>query len=51
MSLIFQRAKCAFSGERIWYHSLIEEDKVEEVKNFEFVDDVYPYKTKLIARG
>ena len=33
------------------YHSLIEEDKVDEVKNLDFVKDVYPYKTKLIARG
>lgn len=33
------------------YHSLTEEDKVEVIRDFDFVDDVYPYKTKLIARG
>jgi len=28
------------------YHSLIEENKVDEVKNLNFVEDVYPYKAK-----
>jgi len=28
------------------YHSLIEENRVEEVKDLDFVEDVYQYKTK-----
>lgn len=28
------------------YHSLIEENKVEEVENLDFVEYVYPYKTR-----
>jgi len=28
------------------YHGLIEENKVDEVKNLNFVEDVYPYKVK-----
>ncbi len=30
----------------IVYHSLIEEDKVDEVRNLSFVKAVYPYKTR-----
>ena len=29
------------------YHSLIEENKVEEVEELDFVEDVYPYKIKI----
>ncbi len=29
------------------YHSLIEENKIEEVENLDFVEYVYPYKTKI----
>ena len=28
------------------YHSLIEEDRVDEVKSLNFVEGIYPYKTK-----
>lgn len=28
------------------YHALIEEERVKDVKDLDFVEDVYPYKTK-----